>query len=78
MSSKDLHVYTSAKGGFLSCHDWVALYGTEAEKAVHANENMTAEKDALYKKWVSAEQIISHIIKHEDGTETDMGAPEGI
>jgi hypothetical protein len=75
MSSTDLHVYTSAKGDFLSWSDWVAEHGTEAEKAVHASEEATAEKDALYKKWAVAEQINSHIVKHEDGTETDMGAP---
>ena len=68
MSLKDLHVYTSAKGDFLSWVEWVHAHGTEAEKEIHSNENMTAEKNELYKKWVTAEQINSHIVKHEDGS----------
>jgi hypothetical protein len=44
----------------------------------YQKDTIRAEKNELYKKWVTAEQINSHIVKHEDGSETDMGVPEGI
>jgi hypothetical protein len=61
------HVYTSSKGEiFLSWHDWALSTLSEEEFDIYSSETLTTEKEALYTRWVTDEQIISHVIMEDD------------
>lgn len=69
------HIYTSAKGTFLSYHEWVALNGTPEEKTHYESQVDSDINKALYAKWVKAEQILTHKSIAEDGTERVFPPP---
>jgi hypothetical protein len=66
------HIYTSSKGeNFLSWHQWAMTTLSEEDLEVYINpepegESMSADKIALYNRWVKEEQILTHVVM-EDG-----------
>lgn len=66
------HVYTSSKGeSFLSWDKWARTTLSDTDLTVYMapvteGDPMTAEKLALYNRWVQEEKIISHVVM-EDG-----------
>jgi hypothetical protein len=54
------HEYVSALGAdFLSMHEWAVINLTPAEMVIYENEEMTAEKAALFSRWIVDQQITS-------------------
>jgi hypothetical protein len=63
------HEFTSAKGDdFLTCHQWADLNLSKEEYTIYLNEDNTTEKQAIFARWMTEEQITSHTIL-EDGVE---------
>lgn len=55
----DIHYeFESDKGDtFLSAHDWALANLNSEELAIYLNEALTPEKDAIFQRWIAAEQI---------------------
>jgi hypothetical protein len=55
--------YTSALPEFLSWQEWAVTTLTDAELAIYHEETdpMSAEKIALYERWVIDQKLTSHI-----------------
>lgn len=62
------HVYTSALPEFKSWHDWAQDSLSEAELTIYETEADSAEKLALYERWIIDQKITSHTVS-EDGNE---------
>jgi len=62
------HAYTSALPEFKSWHAWAEDSLSKAEFAIYNNEADSAEKLALYERWIIDQKITSHVVS-EDGKE---------
>jgi hypothetical protein len=66
------HIYTSSKGeSFLSWDDWARQTLNESDLSVYLSpqvegSTLSADKLALYARWVDEEQILTHVVKEDD------------